>query len=143
MQACDCNARAGSRRGLWCLETCKQCVENPEVLSQGGGPAPDVLLHRQTHWSQPALRIVSQVDDEYPSDRILLRERISVITFLSDTLLVKNQPCPDLATPEGLDHRRKLGHNTFQFAYLPGCAGAPGDLFVVRLPIVHDTCVVA
>ena len=82
-----------------------------------------------------AMRLASQVDDGYPSDRILLGERINVITFLSDTRLVKNQPCPDLATPDGLDHRRKLSHNVYQFAYLPGCAGAPGDLFVVSLLI--------
>ena len=83
------------------------------------------------------MRSVVQVDDGYPSDRILLKERISVIAYLNDTLLVKNQPCPDLATPGGLEHRRKLAPNTYQFAYLPGCAGAAGDLFVVRLPISH------
>ena len=61
-----------------------------------------------------------------------------MITFLADTLLVKNQPCPDLATPDGLEHRRKLAHSLYQFAYLSGCAGAPGDLFVVRPLTQHD-----
>jgi len=81
---------------------------------------------------------VLQVDDGYPSDRILLREIINVITFLSDTLLVKNQPCPDLYTPVSLDHRKKLAHNVYQFAYQSGCAGAPGDLFVVRPCVWQD-----
>ena len=94
-------------------------------------------MHGLVRRCHPTMRSATQVDDGYPSDRILLRERISVITFLSDTLLVKNQPCPDLATPDGLDHRQKLAHNIYQFAYLPGCAGAPRDLFVVRPPRQH------
>lgn len=76
------------------------------------------------------------MDDGYPSSRILLRERINVITYLSDTLLVKNQPCPDLYTPDGIDNRRQLAADIYQFPYLPGCAGAPGDKFVVR-PNLH------
>ena len=84
---------------------------------------------------------VLQVDDGYPSDRILLREIINVITFLSDTLLVKNQPCPDLYTPVSLDHRKKLAHNVYQFAYQPGCASAPGDLFVVRPCVWQDNSI--
>ena len=76
------------------------------------------------------------MDDGYPSSRILLRERINVITYLSDSLLVKNQPCPDLYTPDGVDYRRQLAADVYQFPYLPGCAGAPGDKFVVR-PNTH------
>ena len=74
-----------------------------------------------------------QVDDGYPSDRILLTSEINVITYLSDTLMVKNQPCPDLYTPPGIVNRKRLGNNKYQFPYLKGCAGAEGDLFVVCL----------
>ena len=78
------------------------------------------------------LATFTQVDDGYPSDRILLKEAIGVITYLNDTRLVKNQPCPDLPTPAGLEHRRKLSDKVYEFEYMPGCNGAPGDLFVVR-----------
>ncbi len=56
-----------------------------------------------------------QVDDGYPSDRVLLTGAINVITFLSDTLMVKNQPCPDLYTPDGVVNRKKLGENMYKF----------------------------
>ena len=81
----------------------------------------------------PAVQPATQVDDGYPSDRILLKEALGVITYLSDSRLVKNQPCPDLPTPGGLEHRRKLSDKVYQFEYGAGCNGAPGDLFVVRL----------
>ena len=77
---------------------------------------------------------MSQVDDGYPSDRVMLTSTIKIITYLSDTLMVKNQPCPDLQTPPGVVNRRKLGDKTYQFQYLKGCAGAAGDLFVVCPP---------
>ena len=72
------------------------------------------MQHRmQEHLASPA--DMSQVDDGYPSDRVMLTSTIKIITYLSDTLMVKNQPCPDLQTPPGVVNRRKLDDKTYQF----------------------------
>ena len=71
----------------------------------------------------------------------MLHEVMQVLAFANDTLLMRNVPCPDIWTPSDTSNRRKLSSNQYQFPFRPGsitgCAGEPGDLFVVRpLPIV-------
>ena len=86
------------------------------------------------------------MDDGYPSDRIMLHEVMQVLAFANDTLLMRNVPCPDIWTPSDTSNRRKLSSNQYQFPFRPGsitgCAGEPGDLFVVcpfaNVPILAD-----
>jgi hypothetical protein len=71
-----------------------------------------------------------QVDDGYPSDRIMLQEDIAVILFHNDTRLVKE---PDEMDIYGVrSGRAKLGATTYAFS---GKQATPnvsiGDLFVV------------
>ena len=82
-----------------------------------------------------------QVDDGYPSDRIMLKENLNSWTFTNDTLLVRNDPCPSITTPENLDHRAKISSNQYRFPFTysdwTGCASEPGDLLVVRPRSLH------
>ena len=84
-----------------------------------------------------------QVDDGYPSDRIMLKEHLNSWTFTNDTLLVRNDPCPSITTPENLDHRAKIGSNQYRFPFTysdwTGCASEPGDLLVVRPTLLACT----
>lgn len=78
-----------------------------------------------------------QVDDSYPSDRVMMQELIAPIAFTADTKLVKNQPCPDIAIEVTIGNTRKLSYNKYQFPYVNNTcslAGAfgPRDLFVVN-----------
>ena len=77
----------------------------------------------------------SQVDDGYASDEIMLHQPLSILTFTNTTRLMQNVPCPFVNTPADTTSRQKVGSNMYKFPYRPqkyvGCAGGPGDLFVV------------
>ena len=66
----------------------------------------------------------------------MLHEVMQVLAFANDTRLMRNVPCPDIWTPSDTSNRKKLSSNQYQFPFRPGsitgCAGEPGDLFVVR-----------
>ena len=70
----------------------------------------------------------------------MLKEDLNSWTFTNDTLLVRNDPCPSITTPEGLDNRTKIGSNQYRFPFTysdwVGCVSEPGDLLVVRLALL-------
>ena len=73
----------------------------------------------------------------------MLKEDLNSWTFTNDTLLVRNDPCPSITTPEGLDNRTKIGSNQYRFPFTysdwVGCVSEPGDLLVVRPTLLACT----
>jgi hypothetical protein len=76
-----------------------------------------------------------QVDEGYPSERVMMTEDIAVILFYNTTLLVKNpDPYQDIVCA-GTDTRKKLGPKRYSFTARGLTPNVTvGDLFVVMPP---------